>query len=745
MRVDRITLKGVTRFRDAITVDLSNIGPGLVAIAGRNGEGKTTILEAPFAALHLEFPSRPGPLHHVCNGKDARLELELGDGGRYRALVAVDAVLKTPKTEAYLFNGDGSPLVSGKVREYQERIRELFGSPRLMLSAALSAQTKRGSFLELSKAERKDLLAEILDTAGLQALSEAARAHAKQCEERVLFLRARREALREELNRLEGASPERLAELEGQRDTLERRLEAAEEQLHAAEVVRLEAQDRLASIERLDRTLKDLLARIDDVRAEQQRQRDAITLVREQLEQVESRCAATIRESAVEAGRLEEYEADLARLEQAMSEVRSLRERERRTAEELAKAEAQIRELQAERRGLEQRIETAARRVRLLGEVPCRGADEYAACPLLKDAISARDSIDRMRSQVDGLEDQLRTLQEGCEKAREDLAIIREELRASEGRESEFRQAAARLEAARGARDRLKRAEEELGRERERCTAAVRRAEARLGELEREELELVEQAGAIQAELEETDLDEIRHRLQEAERAGRDAAERRREALRRLETVRSEIAVLGERIARREEIVETLQEIGGELDARLADATEWRLLERALGRDGIQALEIDAAGPELSALTNDLLHGCFGERFDVRFITQVPRRSGDGFKEVFDVQIVDHDRGREGTVDSLSGGEKTIISEAISLALAIYVARHSGRRFETLFRDETAGALDPDNAHRYVQMLRRAREISGAHQIVFIAQQPEVWQQADAVIHLRDGKVEVAS
>ena len=110
MRLRRLTLKGITRFQELVTVDFEALGEGLVAIAGRNGEGKTTILEAPFAALHLEYPTRPGGLYGVAHGKDARLELEV-DG--CRALVAIDAVRST--SEAYLFNGTGQPVnPSGK-------------------------------------------------------------------------------------------------------------------------------------------------------------------------------------------------------------------------------------------------------------------------------------------------------------------------------------------------------------------------------------------------------------------------------------------------------------------------------------------------------------------------------------------------------------------------------------------------------------------------------------------------------
>jgi len=173
------------------------------------------------------------------------------------------------------------------------------------------------------------------------------------------------------------------------------------------------------------------------------------------------------------------------------------------------------------------------------------------------------------------------------------------------------------------------------------------------------------------------------------------------------------------------------------------DLGDWVTLERAFGRDGIQALEIDAAGPDLSSLTNDLLSSCFGPRFEVAFVTQVLKADGKGQKEVFDVTVHDHERGRVGDVALLSGGEKTIVSEAISLALAIYVGKHSGRSFRTLFRDEVAGQLDPTNAQLYLSMLRKARVIGGFHQVLLIAQQPEVYEGADVVLWLQGGQIEV--
>ena len=64
-----------------------------------------------------------------------------------------------------------------------------------------------------------------------------------------------------------------------------------------------------------------------------------------------------------------------------------------------------------------------------------------------------------------------------------------------------------------------------------------------------------------------------------------------------------------------------------------------------------------------------------------------------------------------------------------------------GIRYETLFRDETVGALDAVNGKEYVRMLRRAMELGGFHQVIFICHTPLVWELADCVLSVGGGWV----
>lgn len=169
------------------------------------------------------------------------------------------------------------------------------------------------------------------------------------------------------------------------------------------------------------------------------------------------------------------------------------------------------------------------------------------------------------------------------------------------------------------------------------------------------------------------------------------------------------------------------------------DASDWALLEKALGRDGIQALAIDAAGPTVSALANDLLSSCYGPRFSLSLETTAQTKDGKKQREVFDIRILDAEAGREARQGS--GGEMVLIEEGLRLALAIFNTQRSGVPLRTLWRDETTGALSPENADRYVSMLRRAMELGGFERCLFVAHAEAVWQQADARIFVANGAV----
>jgi exonuclease SbcC len=181
------------------------------------------------------------------------------------------------------------------------------------------------------------------------------------------------------------------------------------------------------------------------------------------------------------------------------------------------------------------------------------------------------------------------------------------------------------------------------------------------------------------------------------------------------------------------------------LKKRYTEARPLMLLGEALGPTGIPIYEIDAAGPEVSEIINLLLEECYGDRFQVAIKTLSEKKKG-GHKEDFNFVISDSHSGRTLGIGQVSGGEKTIVGEAMRIGFALYQAMKSPShaRFETMLRDEAEGSLSPTNARRYVRMLARAKEIGGFHQIFFITHNEYAAASATGRIRVaKGGRIEI--
>jgi exonuclease SbcC len=177
------------------------------------------------------------------------------------------------------------------------------------------------------------------------------------------------------------------------------------------------------------------------------------------------------------------------------------------------------------------------------------------------------------------------------------------------------------------------------------------------------------------------------------------------------------------------------------LDARLSrceqEVSTWTLLAKALSHDGVIALCIDDAGPTLGALANDLLLSCYGPRFTVAIHTLVETAKGQA-REGFDIVVHDAESGQSKSVTLMSGGERVWINEALTRAVALYLAQGSsggkGARYATLFSDEADGPLDPERKRMFVAMKREVLALGGYEREFYISQTPELTALADAVI-----------
>jgi exonuclease SbcC len=128
-----------------------------------------------------------------------------------------------------------------------------------------------------------------------------------------------------------------------------------------------------------------------------------------------------------------------------------------------------------------------------------------------------------------------------------------------------------------------------------------------------------------------------------------------------------------------------------------------KLLEKSFGRDGVQALLIDHALPEIADHANELLDRLTGGDMTVTFGTQRELKSREGTRETLDITIADRNGARP--YENYSGGEQFRVNFAIRLALSQLLARRAGAKLQTLVVDEGFGSQDPLGRQRLVEAI----------------------------------------
>ena len=133
-------------------------------------------------------------------------------------------------------------------------------------------------------------------------------------------------------------------------------------------------------------------------------------------------------------------------------------------------------------------------------------------------------------------------------------------------------------------------------------------------------------------------------------------------------------------------------------------------LERAFGKDGVPALLIEQALPEIEETTNDLLTRLTNGRMSFSFMTQREYKdtSREDLKETLDIVISDSVGERD--YEMFSGGEAFRVNFSIRLALSQVLARRAGARLQTLVIDEGFGSQDAQGRQRLVEAINLVRD-----------------------------------
>ncbi len=137
--------------------------------------------------------------------------------------------------------------------------------------------------------------------------------------------------------------------------------------------------------------------------------------------------------------------------------------------------------------------------------------------------------------------------------------------------------------------------------------------------------------------------------------------------------------------------------------------SRYKKLERAFGKDGVPALLIEQALPQIEEKANDLLDRLSNGTMTVRFVTQAAYKDAkrDDMKETLDIQISDSAGIRD--YEMFSGGEAFRVNFAIRLALSHALSQRKGARLQTLIIDEGFGSQDTQGRQRLVEAINQIK------------------------------------
>jgi DNA repair protein SbcC/Rad50 len=250
------------------------------------------------------------------------------------------------------------------------------------------------------------------------------------------------------------------------------------------------------------------------------------------------------------------------------------------------------------------------------------------------------------------------------------------------GVEEEWR----KLESARELSKRIGKEIEELQVESDKWKVEVAELEKNLAEAEKVLAD--SEAGAPSLQSAESKLFELR----EDENRVRDEAGAARQRVDVLATLRNRRA---EYDRQREEINQNI--------------ARHKTLERAFGKDGVPALLIEQALPQIQQKANDILERLSDGGMTIQFVTQAEYKDKkrDDLKETLDIHISDSSGMRD--YEMYSGGEAFRVNFAVRLALSEILAQRKGARLQTLIIDEGFGSQDALGRQRLVEAINAVK------------------------------------
>jgi DNA repair exonuclease SbcCD ATPase subunit/DNA repair exonuclease SbcCD nuclease subunit len=766
--IDGITLHHVTCHKHTV-IDLAGVR-GIIALEGPNGSGKTTAIEAIPLAFFGTAPSRKDLQTLIPQDSDGVGFIELAFHSSGASYIARRQFKKTPKTfkhEAYLFkledynsdNPEFEKAIAGpKVEDVKNRCIGLIGDPSLVFAGNFASQTESGDLVDLDPSDRKELFAKLLGSDKYLVLSEMAKEKAKADNAIIEAHKSRVERLKMELADEEND--------ENTVATLKVQIAAANSETEKGNEALAEAQEVLAGLDVLRKNRDKMTSDLAEIEARKGQIKADGMLIKAQkakLEESETRIKELEEDLSTAREAKEELDGIVAAQAEAEKKASEIRQKSSAKAMEATKLRAALRDQKSKwelkkasalsalrtkrsagRKSLDEDVnslnlevqakrteaETAKKRSKLLEGFP--DVDACKSCPLAKDGIEARESLQEIVKQGKALVAKL----EAAKKALSDYDAETETMeaeaqeqqpteadidtsldaKADEAEEeserlsteaskvapkpdakhlADLKIAAAAAKSAEAALDQAKGARIEIA-----------KIDAKLDALRSEFKKLDDQAKAIVVPVVPDDV-EARAKVTELKNRIKDLQATASAASRALGSAEAALVAHQKRKDEAKSLVDVIKEKDDAIGV-------YNALWKAFSKDGIPQLIVDSAVPHYQDVMAKLMVH-FGGKWSIQASTQKEVNKGASVKETFDIIVDDGHGGRD--IKTYSGGEKRLLKNVTRVAFSLLQAERSGKGLKVLALDEATENMDHVNIDSFLKMLN---ELSDSFNQVFV-------------------------
>lgn len=185
-----------------------------------------------------------------------------------------------------------------------------------------------------------------------------------------------------------------------------------------------------------------------------------------------------------------------------------------------------------------------------------------------------------------------------------------------------------------------------------------------------------------------------------------------------------DLATTQNTIKQAKEALEVAKQKVTEVKELSKNVSDYYVLEKAFANSGIQALELEAAIPEVASLTNSILQSSYGDKFLVTFSTL--RQGKTKIVDDFCIDVTNTESGWTTPIELLSAGEKIWVIQSLYFAFSIIRMQRTGFNFQVRFIDESDGELDSEKRLQYVSMIRSTHELGHARLTCLITHSQEL-------------------